>query len=112
MEPPIPPDSTLSTSTLAVTPSKSVSMFLDDVASGTPTPGGGSVSAFAGTLAAGLAAMVARLTLGRKKYAEVEAEIQPALAAAESLRAKLLKAVDEDAAAYAAVLTANKIDKT
>ncbi len=112
MEPPIPPDSTLSTNPLAVTPSKSVSMFLDDVASGTPAPGGGSVAAFAGALAAALAAMVARLTLGRKKYAGVEADMQPALATAESLRDKLLKAVDEDAAAYAAVLTANKIDKT
>ncbi|HEU4725278.1 MAG TPA: cyclodeaminase/cyclohydrolase family protein, partial [Candidatus Eisenbacteria bacterium] len=44
--------------------------FLDEVASSAPTPGGGSVAALAGSLAGALATMVARLTIGKKKYAE------------------------------------------
>src|SRR5213078_1961198 len=51
---------------------QSVAEFLEDVASSAPTPGGGSVSALAGALAAALATVVARLTIGKQKYAEHE----------------------------------------
>ena len=60
--------------------------FVAATASRQPTPGGGSVAALAGALAAALAQMVAGLTVGRKKYAAVDAEAQAILAEAENLR--------------------------
>jgi glutamate formiminotransferase/formiminotetrahydrofolate cyclodeaminase len=89
-----------------------LSGFIDDVAAGTPAPGGGAVAALAGALAAALAEMVARLTIGKKKYATVEADMSAAAAASASLRRRLLDAVARDAAAYTAVLDAYKIDKS
>src|SRR6266550_4360087 len=74
-------------------------------------PGGGGAAALAGTLAASLVAMVARLTIGKKAYAEVEAQARDILAEAEQLRGELRRLVDEDAAAYAGVSQAYKIPK-
>jgi glutamate formiminotransferase/formiminotetrahydrofolate cyclodeaminase len=71
--------------------------FLDELASETPTPGGGSAAAYAGAMAAALVGMVARLTIGKKKYAEVETRMQSVLAQAEGLRAALTEAVQGDA---------------
>lgn len=85
--------------------------FLDKLADGSPAPGGGSAAAYVGAMGAGLVAMVARLTLGRKKYAEVESQMQDILEQAERLRADLTKAVKDDAAAFEAVMTANKLPK-
>lgn len=85
--------------------------FLDDLAAGTPAPGGGSAAAYVGAMGAALTAMVARLTLGKKKYAEVEAQMQTLLAEAEALRSDLTRAVDEDAAAFEAVMAAFKLPK-
>jgi glutamate formiminotransferase/formiminotetrahydrofolate cyclodeaminase len=85
--------------------------FLDATAAGTPAPGGGSVSALAGALAAALAAMVARLTVGKPKYAEVETQLQALIAQAEPLRARLAALVDEDSAAYDAVVAAMKLPR-
>jgi glutamate formiminotransferase/formiminotetrahydrofolate cyclodeaminase len=89
----------------------SLSEFIDAVASATPTPGGGTVAAVAGALAAALAAMVGRLTVGRKKYHDVDAEFQGIIAQAENLRSRLLHLGAEDAAAYAAVSAAYAIPK-
>jgi formiminotetrahydrofolate cyclodeaminase len=55
--------------------------------------------------------MVARLTLGRKKYASVEAQMKDILEQAESLRADLTAAVDQDAAAFDAVMSAFRLPK-
>jgi glutamate formiminotransferase/formiminotetrahydrofolate cyclodeaminase len=85
--------------------------FLDATAAGTPAPGGGSVSALAGALATALAEMVARLTVGKPKYAEVEAELREVITRAESLRARLTVAVDADSAAFNAVMAAMKMPK-
>jgi len=85
--------------------------FIDSVASATPTPGGGTASAVAGAMAAALAAMVARLTIGRKKYAPVEEEFRALLERAEALRGTLLRLGDEDAASYEAVSRAYAIPK-
>src|SRR3989475_2157280 len=74
--------------------------WIDALAGGTPTPGGGSAAALAGTLAAALVAMVARLTVRRKAYAAVEAQVREILAEAEQLRGELRGLVDEDATAY------------
>lgn len=85
--------------------------FLDQVAAATPAPGGGSAAAYAGALGAGLAEMVAGLTIGKKKYGEVEAEMQAVRLQAGKLRVELYRAVDDDAAAFEAVLGALKLPK-
>ena len=87
------------------------SSFLDILAAGTPTPGGGSAAAHSGATAAALVAMVARLTLGKKKYIQVEEQMQTTLERAEELRTCLTLAVDKDAAAYQAVLAAMRLPK-
>jgi len=85
--------------------------WIDALAGEAPTPGGGSAAALAGTLAAALVAMVARLTVGRKAYAAVEAQAREILAEAEQLRGELRRLVDEDATAYEGVTRAYKIPK-
>ena len=76
----------------------SLSGFVSSVASSTPTPGGGSVAAHVGALAAALAQMVAGLTVGRKKYAAVDAEMkQIGLDAADARATTLAALVDADA---------------
>lgn len=89
----------------------SLSTFIDDLASGEPTPGGGSAAALAGALGAALAAMVARLTVGRKRYADVEPSMQAVLDEADGLRIRLTQLVTEDAQAYEAVRAAYKLPK-
>ncbi len=85
--------------------------FLDEVAAGKPTPGGGSVAAYSAAMGAGLVAMVARLSIGRKKYAEVEEKMKLILDETEALREKLTQAVDEDAASFTAIMQAFKLPK-
>ena len=80
--------------------------WLEDLAAGTPAPGGGSAAALAGALAGALVAMVARLTTGRKAYAGVQERVAAILAEADALRAQLRRLVDDDAAAYARVSAA------
>ncbi len=85
--------------------------WIDALAGESPTPGGGSAAALAGTLAAALVAMVARLTVGRKAYVAVEAQAREIIAEAEQLRGELRRLVDEDATAYEGVTRAYKIPK-
>jgi glutamate formiminotransferase/formiminotetrahydrofolate cyclodeaminase len=85
--------------------------FLNDLASATPTPGGGSAAAYAGAMAAALVSMVARLTIGKKKYADAEARMQSVLQQAEALRAALTEAVQRDAEAFEAYMAALKLLK-
>lgn len=75
------------------------------------TPGGGAVAAVAGAMGAALVSMVANLTVGRKKYAAVEGEMQALLAEATTLQAQLLELADRDQAAFAAVMEAYKLPK-
>ena len=89
----------------------SLDEFMGDVAAASPSPGGGTVAAVAGAMAAALAAMVARLTIGRKKYAEVDAEFHGLLESAERLRMELRRLGDADAAAYDAVSAAYGVPK-
>jgi glutamate formiminotransferase / formiminotetrahydrofolate cyclodeaminase len=89
----------------------SLDVWMDELAGGAPTPGGGSAAALAGSLAAALVAMVARLTIGRKAYATIEARAKEILSEAEQLRARLRRLVDEDAASYELVNKAYKIPK-
>jgi formiminotetrahydrofolate cyclodeaminase len=85
--------------------------FLAELASDSPTPGGGSVAALAGALGAALNSMVANLTVGKKKYAEVEDEMAEALRGAETLRLELTQMIDEDAEAFDMVMSAMKMPK-
>ncbi len=85
--------------------------FVGAVASSAPVPGGGSVAAHAGALGAALAQMVAGLTVGRKKYAAVDAEMRAVALDAAALVAELSALVDRDARAYAAVSAAYKLPR-
>ncbi len=85
--------------------------FLERLAAGTATPGGGAASAYAGAMAAALVGMAARLTLGKKKYADVEAQMQSVMESADRLRADLTAAVRDDSAAFEAVMGAFKLPK-
>ena len=93
------------------TPASAGPNFLDELASGAPAPGGGSAAAYSGAAAAALVAMVARLTVGKKKYAAVAAQMQALIEQAEALRARLTQAVQEDADAYTQVMEAFKLPK-
>ncbi|CAG1016644.1 glutamate formiminotransferase / formiminotetrahydrofolate cyclodeaminase [Anaerolineales bacterium] len=86
--------------------------FPDELAAPTPTPGGGSAGAFAGAMGAGLVAMVAGLTIGKKKYVEVEAEMQAIRVVAENLREELTHAVEDDSVAFETVMGAFKLPKS
>ncbi|RIK30606.1 MAG: glutamate formimidoyltransferase [Anaerolineae bacterium] len=100
-----------SASSAAVQTQGKPASFLDELASPLPAPGGGSAAAYAGAMGAGLVAMVSGLTIGRKKYAEVEAEMQAVRVMAEKLRAEMTQAVDDDAASFEAVIGAFKLPK-
>ncbi len=85
--------------------------FLDEVAAATAAPGGGSAAAHTAALGAALVEMVSGLTLGRKKYAEVEAAMQAIRLQAAKLREELTQAVEDDAAAFEAVMGTFKLPK-
>lgn len=89
----------------------SVQHFLDALASGEPAPGGGSVAALAGAQGAALIGMVCNLSVGRKKYADVESELLAVQAQAKSLRTRLVELIDLDTAAYSTVMAAYKLPK-
>ncbi|MEP7345601.1 MAG: glutamate formimidoyltransferase [Gemmatimonadaceae bacterium] len=90
---------------------ESISGFVAAVAASTPAPGGGSVSAHVGALAAALAQMVAGLTIGRKKYVGVEADMKALSLQAVALRNELETLVAKDGAAYGLVMEAYKLPK-
>lgn len=70
--------------------------FVENTAGKTPVPGGGSVSALVGALGAALGRMVGSFTLGKKKYADVQAEMLELAREADSLQAELLELVQAD----------------
>lgn len=94
-----------------VTPIVPTLDLLEAFAAGTPVPGGGSASAYSGAAGAALVSMVARLTIGKKKYAEVESEMRTVLERAETLRAALTSAIERDGVAFSAVLEAFMLPK-
>lgn len=85
--------------------------FLGELASDSPTPGGGSVAALSGALGAALASMVCNLTVGKKKYVDVEDELREVLGMTETLRLELTRLIDEDAEAFDRVMEAMKLPK-
>jgi glutamate formiminotransferase/formiminotetrahydrofolate cyclodeaminase len=85
--------------------------FLDLLASKAATPGGGSASAYSGAAAAALVSMVAKLTIGKKKYSNVEPKMQTILIKAEALRNDLTQSIQLDASAFEGVMNAYKLPK-
>ncbi|MHC4591658.1 MAG: cyclodeaminase/cyclohydrolase family protein [Planctomycetota bacterium] len=77
--------------------------YVEDAAAKKPAPGGGSVSAVAGALAAAMSEMAANFTAGKKKFAGVEEEIQAMLGGLAACRDALLELMDRDVEAYGAV---------
>lgn len=90
---------------------KTIQEFTKEAASKAPVPGGGGVSALAGSLAASLAEMVTSLTTGKKRYAQYEYEIQSVMKEADLLRELLLKCITEDAEAFEPLAKAYSMDK-
>ncbi|HET7153518.1 MAG TPA: cyclodeaminase/cyclohydrolase family protein [Candidatus Kapabacteria bacterium] len=84
----------------------SVNDFCNELASQSPAPGGGSVAALSGALGAALTAMVCNLTIGKKKYVEVENEMMETLTNATEIQQKLIRLIDADTDAFNAVISA------
>lgn len=85
--------------------------FIAQTASKEPVPGGGSIAALSGAVSASLAQMVANLTIGKKKYIEVEEEMKIAGDKLEKLRFEFLDMIDEDAYSFDLVMQAFKLPK-
>jgi methenyltetrahydrofolate cyclohydrolase len=85
--------------------------FTEALASSTPTPGGGSAAAVAASLGASLAVMVARLSVGRERYAAHEDRLERAIRQGEEARSRFLRLADEDAEAFRAYLTAIRLPR-
>jgi glutamate formiminotransferase/formiminotetrahydrofolate cyclodeaminase len=83
--------------------------FLEQLASGSPTPGGGSAAAQTGATAAALVAMVARLSIGKERFASLENQMRDIIEISEELRIKLQNSVIEDASAFEEYLAASKL---
>ena len=85
--------------------------FLAETAGSAPVPGGGSISALNGAIAAALTEMVAHLTVGKKKYAEVEGQMKTIATEAAMIRERLTEYIDKDSEAYDRVFSAFKLPK-
>ena len=90
---------------------KTLQQFLDDLASANAVPGGGTVSALAGALGASLLMMVCRLTIGKKGYGAVEAEMRDYLTRLEPLRAEFADLMQKDSDAFSDVMRAFQLPK-
>jgi formiminotetrahydrofolate cyclodeaminase len=90
---------------------QSIGSFADMVAAGTPTPGGGSVAAYSGLLAASLGRMMCNLTIGKARYAEVEPRVREIEAAMTSLGERLRRLIRDDSESFEAVLAAYRLPK-
>lgn len=85
-----------------------VEPFIEQLAAPTATPGGGSAAAASGAMAAGLAAMVATMSRGKKAYAQYERELSESISRLSQLREQLKAAIDADAESYNSVMAAYK----
>ncbi|MCB8816495.1 cyclodeaminase/cyclohydrolase family protein [Desulfosporosinus shakirovi] len=85
--------------------------FLTVSASSSPTPGGGSVSAYVGALAASMTCMVANLTIGKEKYKEVEPQAKEILAEAEAILGLLKSGLSQDIAEFSNFMDVLKLPK-
>lgn len=90
---------------------KNIEKFLEALASSAPTPGGGGAAALCGALGIALGNMVGNLTLGKKKYADVQEDIAALNQRAEAIRADFVALIDADAEAFAPLSRAYSIPK-
>jgi methenyltetrahydrofolate cyclohydrolase len=88
-----------------------IEQFLEALASQSATPGGGSAAAIIGAMGAALVSMVCNLTIGKKKYVEVEGEMKHVLAKADTLRKQLIGMIEDDVKAFDAVMGAYGLPK-
>lgn len=88
-----------------------VDRFLQELASDSPAPGGGSVAALSAALGAALVAMVCRLTIDKAKYADVREQLQGIMSQADDLRQKFTGLVESDTEAFNAVMSAFRMPK-
>ena len=86
--------------------------FLDELASGTPTPGGGSAAAIMGAMGAALVSMVCNVTIGKKGHEAVESEMIAVRDESEKLRLRLTSMVAEDIAAFDGLMAAYRLPKS
>ena len=90
---------------------KKVSNFLNELASNSSTPGGGSVAALAGALGVALISMVGNLTVGKKKYEDVEEDIEKIISSSEKLRYELSQLIEEDVKVFNNFMATYKMPK-
>ena len=88
-----------------------INEFLDELASNSPAPGGGSVAALSGALGTALSSMVCNLTIGKEKYEDVQDEIKNTLEKSEQVRMQLTELIDKDTEAFNDVMKAFKMPK-
>lgn len=91
--------------------SQTLESFLDALASGAPTPGGGAAAALMGANGAALVSMVCNLTLGKPKYAAVEGDMRALLARSEALRTRLTKMMEDDQTSFNSLMGAFGLPK-
>ncbi len=89
-----------------MTKEQTVEQYLEVLSSKQPVPGGGGASALAGALGSALGLMVGNLTVGKKKYAEVEGEVKEYMEQLEQLKTDFLRLADEDAVVFAPLAAA------
>ena len=90
---------------------KSVAEFTEALASKAAVPGGGGASALVGAVGIALGDMVGELTVGKKKYADVEEDVRALMSRAQELRVRLLECVNKDAEAFEPLSRAYGIPK-
>lgn len=90
---------------------KTVTDFLDALASKEPVPGGGSGAALAGAQAAALVSMVCNLTIGKKGYEAVDSAMKELLAKSEPIRLELPQLLEDDTRVYSRVMAAYRLPK-
>ena len=90
---------------------QSISQFLNELASASPTPGGGGAAALMGAQAAALVSMVCNLTIGKPKYAEVETQMRAILDQSETLRTQFMRMITDDMAVFKKVMAAYGLPK-
>ena len=88
--------------------SKSLKIYLDDLAAKKPVPGGGSAAALAGALGSALLSMACNFTLGKDMYKDAEPKIRESLKQSERLRKRFLFLVDLDIRAYSKVFKSRR----
>ncbi|MEW6195493.1 MAG: cyclodeaminase/cyclohydrolase family protein [Bacteroidota bacterium] len=91
--------------------SKTMQEYFNELSSNSPTPGGGNVAALCGALSASLGTMVCNLTIGKKKYAEVESEMITLKGKLETYQKKFIELAQKDNEAFDNVMAAFKLPK-